>query len=206
MKQKHFINSHKGITFLAVLLMMAWFDQWQNPTAWVYLALHGTYGILWILKGRIFPDAQWEQKTGWGYALVIWGALTLYWIPPFLLTWRGVQAPPWLLGLAISLNLFGVFLHFTTDMQKYIQLKLQPGKLISDGMMARVRNGNYFGELLIYSAFALLAVDWLAFVPLALFVAFFWIPNMLRKEKSLARLPGFEEYKRRSKLFIPFVF
>ena len=61
MKQKHFIDSHKGVTFIAVLLMMAWFNQWQNPTAWVYLALHGTYGILWILKGQIFPDAQWEQ-------------------------------------------------------------------------------------------------------------------------------------------------
>jgi protein-S-isoprenylcysteine O-methyltransferase Ste14 len=206
MKQKHFIDSHKGVTFVAFLVMMAWFSQWQNPTAWVYLALHGTYGILWMLKSRIFPDAQWEQKTPLWYGLVIWGALTLYWIPPFLLNWRGVQAPAWVLGLAVSLNTLGVFLHFATDMQKYVQLKLQPGQLISDGMMARVRNGNYFGELLIYSAFALLAMDWLAFVPLALFIVFFWAPNMARKEKMLAQLPGFEAYQRRSKLFIPFIF
>lgn len=206
MKQKFFIDSHKGVTFAVVLLMMAYFNQWQNPTAWVYLALHGTYGLLWVLKSRIFPDAQWEQKTSPGYALVIWGALTLYWIPPFLLTWRGVQAPPWLLGLAVSLNTLGVFLHFATDMQKYTQLRFQPGKLISDGMMARVRNGNYFGELLIYSAFAMLAMDWLAFIPLGLFILFFWAPNMARKERILSQLPGFEEYRRASKLFIPFLF
>ncbi|RPH63033.1 MAG: steroid 5-alpha reductase [Chloroflexi bacterium] len=206
MKQKHFIDSHKGVTFVAILLMMAWFDQWSNPTAWIYLALHGTYGILWMLKSRIFPDAQWQQETSLWYGLVIWGSLTLYWIPAYLLTSRGIQAPPWVLGLAVSINILGVFLHFTTDMQKFIQLKLQPGKLISDGMMARVRNGNYFGELLIYGAFALLAMTWLAFIPLALFVAAYWTPNMIRKEKMLAALPGFEEYKRKSKIFIPFLF
>ena len=32
----------KGITFLVVLVMMAIYDQWQNTTAWTYLALHGT--------------------------------------------------------------------------------------------------------------------------------------------------------------------
>jgi hypothetical protein len=163
-KQKFYTDTHKGATFLAILAMLAYFKQWDNPTAWVYLGLHGTYGILWVLKSQVFPDAQWEKKIPLWFGLVSWASLTLYWIPPFLLAWRGVQAPPWLLGLAISVYVFGIFLHFTTDMQKFVQLKLQPGKLISDGMMARVRNGNYLGEFLIYSAFALLAMTWLAFI------------------------------------------
>ncbi len=207
MKQKHFIDSHKGVTFLVILGMMAYFDQWQNPTAWVYLALHGTYGILWVLKSRIFPDKNWEQPTTlWWGLFVAWAGLSLYWAPPFLIMSTGAQAPAWLLGLAVSMNIFGVFLHFTADMQKHIALQLRPGRLITDGMMARVRNINYFGEFLIYAAFAALAMTWVAFVPLILFVIVYWIPNMLRKDQSLSRYPDFAGYKKRSKLFIPFLF
>ena len=46
MKQKHFIDSHKGATAIAVLGMMAYYDQWENHTLWVYLATHGLYGLL----------------------------------------------------------------------------------------------------------------------------------------------------------------
>ncbi len=82
MKQRHFIDSHKAATGLFVLALLAVYDQWDNPTAWVYLALHGTYGLLWVLKSRMFPDKQWEQPTSLAYGLVIWAGLSLYWIAP----------------------------------------------------------------------------------------------------------------------------
>ncbi len=206
MKQKYFIDSHKGITFIAILLMMAWFNQWQNPTAWVYLAMHGTYGLLWVLKSRIFPDKQWEQKTSLWYGLIIWAGLSLYWIAPFIITSQNVQAPAWLLGLSVSIYTIGIFLHYTADMQKHIELKYNPGHLITDGLMARTRNINYFGEFLVYLGFSLLAMHWIPVAVIALFVAVIWIPNMLKKDKSLARYPEFAEYKRKSKIFIPFLF
>jgi protein-S-isoprenylcysteine O-methyltransferase Ste14 len=206
MKQKYFIDSHKGLTFLFILALMAWFGQWQNPTAWVYLALHGTYGWLWVLKSRIFPDQQWETDRGLGYGLIIWGGLSLYWIAPFLITSRGTQAPAWLLGLSVSLYTLGIFLHYAADMQKSIELKYNPGHLITDGLMRRTRNINYFGELLIYLGFGLLALHWLPILIVFLFVAVVWAPNMLKKERSLARYPEFLDYKRESKFFIPFLF
>jgi protein-S-isoprenylcysteine O-methyltransferase Ste14 len=206
MKLKYFIDWHKGLTFLAVMALMAIYRQWQNPTAWVYLALHGTYGLLWVLKSHIFPDRNWEKKVTIWFGLISLAALTLYWIPAWLLTSRSIQSPPWLLAISISIYTFGVFFHFVSDMQKHISLKLQPNTLITDGMMAYSRNINYFGELLIYLALALLAMTWLAFIPLALFVAFYWTPNMLRKEKSLAKYPGFEAYRRKVRRFIPFLF
>ena len=147
MKQKPFIDSHKAVTCIAVLILMAVYRQWDNATAWVYLALHGTYGVLWVLKSRIFPDKSWEQETGLGYGLVIWGGLTLYWVAPWLLTSRAVQAPPWYLGTCVSLYAFGVFLHFAADMQKHTSLKLRPGCLITDGMFALCRNPNYLGAI-----------------------------------------------------------
>ncbi|MCG2784801.1 MAG: DUF1295 domain-containing protein [Anaerolineae bacterium] len=206
MKQKYFIDSHKAVTFLVVLGLMAWFKQWDNPTAWVYLALHGTYGILWVLKSRVFPDKQWEEDKGLFYGLYIWAGLSLYWIAPFIITSQNVQAPAWLLGLSVSLYTFGIFLHYAADMQKHVQLKYNPGQLIEDGLMARVRNTNYFGELLIYLGFGLLAMHWIPLAVIALYLVIVWFPNMLKKDKSLARYPGFAEYKRKSKLFIPFLF
>ena len=206
MKQKYFIDTHKGVTFLVILSMMAYFNQWQNPTAWIYLALHGTYGILWVLKSRIFPDRQWETDRGLGYGLYIWAGLSLYWIAPFIITSRTIQAPGWLLALCISMYIFGVFLHYSADMQKYIELKYNPGQLITDGLLSRTRNINYFGELLIYLGFGLLAMHWLPAVVILLFIGIIWMPNMLKKDSSLARYPEFSGYKRKSKLFIPFLF
>ena len=205
MKQKHFIDSHKAVTFVAVLVMMAVYDQWENPTAWVYLALHGTYGLLWVLKSRIFPDKSWEQPASLFLGLYYWAGLSLYWITPWLITSRGIQVPGWALGMCISLNIFGVFFHFVSDMQKFTALQMQPGRLVTTGMLKWVRNTNYFGELLVYLGFGLLAMHWLPVVVLCAYLVIIWVPNMLRKDKSLSRYPEFEDYRKRSKLFIPFL-
>ena len=204
MKKRHLIDPMKGITFLVVLVMMAIYDQWQNTTAWTYLALHGTYGVLWVLKGRFFPDRQWEEPSGFAFSLVIVGGLCAYWIAPWLLTSRGIEAPPWYLGSCVSLYVFGVFFHFGSDMQKYTALKLQPG-LITDGLWSLSRNPNYFGELLVYLGFGLLAMHWMPLAVIGLYVIFYWYPNMRRKDRSLSRYPGFDDWKRSTKLFIPFI-
>lgn len=155
MKQKHFIDSHKAATAFFVLALMAVYGQWQNPTAWIYLALH---------------------------------------------------APGWYLALCIRMYVFGVFTHFSADMQKFVALNLRPEHLISDGMFTRLRNVNYFGELLIYTGFGLLAMHWIPVVVLLIWVLLVWLPRMRKKDRSLSRYAGFGEYKARSKLFIPFLF
>jgi steroid 5-alpha reductase family enzyme len=206
MKMKYFINLHKGATGLFVLLVMALFDQWHNPTAWLYLALHGTYGLLWVLKSRIFPDRTWGRPVSWLYGVgFVWGGLSLYWIAPLLLAWRDTHAPAWYLGMCATLYTLGVFIHFAADMQKHTALKLHPNRLISDGMFSRLRNPNYFGELLIYLGFGLLAMHWAPPAVLALAITAYWLPMMRRKDRSLSRYPEFERYRQRTNLFIPFV-
>ena len=214
MKQKHFIDSHKGVTGLVVFGMLVYFGQWANTTAWVYLALHGGYGIFWVLKSLRFGDKNWEQETGIAYGLVIWGSLSLYWVAPLLIMTQGIQAPPWWIGLAVFVNALGVFFHFAADMEKHVSLQLRKG-LVTTGLWSNCRNPNYFGELLIYGAFAMLAArdangwhpyGWISAVILLTWVVAYWYPNMRRKDKSLSRYPEFEEYRRRSKLFIPYVF
>ncbi len=205
MRMKFYINIFKGLTAPFVLLMMAHFDAWGNKTAWVYLGLHGSYGAIWVLKSRFFPDKTWERRVGWLVGVGIWGALAFYLIAPLMLISRSVQNPGWYLALCISIFIIGVFLHIASDMQKFTALKINPENLIEDGLFKRVRNPNYLGELLIYASMALLSLHWAPFLVLGLYLVLYWIPNMLRKDRSLSRYPGFEEYKKRSKLFIPYL-
>ena len=100
----------------------------------------------------------------------------------------------------------GVFFHFSSDMQKYSYLKLRPNQLITEGMMKKCRNINYFGELLIYLGFGLLAKHWVPILVLLLFIIVVWIPNIRKKEKSLSRYPNFNDYRKKSSFIIPFIY
>ncbi|MGD8632548.1 MAG: DUF1295 domain-containing protein [Anaerolineales bacterium] len=205
LKMKNYINIFKGLTAIFVLGMIAFFDAWQNPAAWIYLGLHGSYGIIWVLKSRFFPDKSWERKISWFLGLGIWAALSLYLIAPLMLISRSVHPPDWYLAVCIAIFVLGVFLHLASDMQKYTALKLEPNHLVKDGLFEHVRNPNYFGELLIYGALAMVSYHWAPFLILGLFITLYWVPNMIRKDRSLARYPEFEDYKQSSKLFIPFL-
>jgi steroid 5-alpha reductase family enzyme len=173
--------------------------------AWIYLALHGSYGIMWLLKDRIYPDKQWEKEITAIGGIIAFGVLGLYWVAPIILVSQSIEPQPPLIAAAIAINLFGVLFHYTSDAQKHYTLKYQPG-LITEGFFARCRNTNYLGEFLIYFSFALLAQHWLPFIILGLFTAGVFVPNMLKKDKSLSRYPEFSEYQANSGLFIPKLF
>lgn len=202
-KFKHGINLHKALTFIVIFALMVGYKNY-TIAPWVYLALHGSYGIMWLFKDRIYPDKQWEEKIPLSMGIVLFITLGLYWVAPFILISSGTEPPYPLIAAAIVMNLFGVFFHYSSDAQKYYTLKYQPG-LITEGFFARVRNTNYLGEILIYFSFALLTTHWLPFLILAGFVGGIFIPNMLKKDKSLSRYPNFEEYKANSGLLFPFI-
>ncbi|GAB4242967.1 MAG: hypothetical protein Kow0049_32370 [Stanieria sp.] len=204
MKIKHSINLHKGLTAVFILALMLVYDNFTLG-AWVYLTLHGTYGILWLFKDRIYPDRQWEEEITLTTGIVIFIFLGLYWVAPYLLISKGVEVSFPLIGIVIAVNLLGIFLHYSSDAQKYYTLKYHQG-LITEGFFARSRNTNYLGEILIYFSFALLAQHWLPFVILGGFALGVFIPNMRKKDQSLARYPEFESYQANSGLLFPKLF
>ena len=205
MKQKYYIDSHKGATFIYILSLMYIYQNTFNINLYIYLALHGSYGILWILKSKLFPDKQWESKCSIWYGLLIWFGLSLYWIAPYLIITQNIQPPNWYIAMCISMYIFGVFFHFTSDMQKFVQLKYHPNNLITDVMFSRIRNINYLGELLIYLGFSLLAMHWAPIIALISFIIIIWIPNMFKKDKSLSKYENFEDYKKNTNIFFPFI-
>jgi len=207
MKQKHFIDFHKGITFLYILGLIYFYSAFDNVAIWVYLGLHGTYGVLWVMKSMIFPDKSWEEDTGLIYGLVILIGLSLYWISPWIIVsgyfhdGQMTLIPNWLISVSIFSFGIGIFLHFSSDMQKHTALKLNPGKLITDGLFKKSRNMNYVGEFLIYLSFSLLSMHWLPILVLGSFILVVWIPNIIKKDKSLSRYQEFSNYKKNTRIF-----
>ncbi len=195
MKQAAYIDSHKGVTGIVVLALMLWADRLESPTAWIYLALHGTYGLLWMWKSMVFPDRQWEQRAPLWYGLVIWGGLSTYWVAPYILVTQRIEVPAWLRAICVVCFGVGVFLHFSSDMQKHMHLQHRRGVLLTDGLWRRCRNPNYLGELLIYGSFALLVHHWVPMLILALWIVAIWIPNMRKKDRSLSRYPAYARWR-----------
>ncbi|WP_319420231.1 methyltransferase family protein [Pleurocapsa sp. FMAR1] len=204
MKVKYPINLHKSLTFVVVLSLMAFYNNF-TLAVWVYLALHGTYGIMWLIKDSLYPDRQWEQEVPVVMGILTFMLVSLYWVAPFILISSGVQPSLPLTSAAIAINIMGVFLHYGSDAQKYFTLKHRKG-LITEGFFSRSRNPNYLGEILIYLSFAMLAQHWLPFLILGIFAALIFVPNMFKKDKSLARYPEFAAYKERSGLLLPKLF
>ena len=201
MKLNQIINLHKGLTPLVVIGLMSYYNNFSLP-AWIYLSLHGTYGVLWLLKEKIFPDPYFKEDINILTSITGFIFLGSYWIAPFILISNQKVAPNLIIALSISLNIIGVFLHFASDAQKYFTLKVKK-KLINEGFFKNIRNTNYLGEILIYLSFAMLSMSFIPFVILAIFFFIVFLPRMLKKDNSLSKYEDFEKYKNNSGLIFP---
>ncbi len=204
MKLKYPINLHKGSTAFFVFGLMLYYNNFSLGP-WIYMALHGSYGFLWLLKDQLFPDKQWEQVVSFPYAIFVFFALGLYWVAPWFLISQRIEPGVSIFAAAVALNMLGVMLHFGSDAQKYFTLKYKTG-LVTESFFARCRNTNYLGELMIYVGFAMLTESWVGYIGIVVFFIGAFIPNMIKKDKSLSRFAEFGEYKKKSWLLLPRLF
>ncbi|MCX7042325.1 MAG: DUF1295 domain-containing protein [Gammaproteobacteria bacterium] len=203
------VNFQKAGTF-AFLGGLMWFYSNTSTAAWIYLALHGSYGLAWIIKDLAFPDPAWQARVtiGGGVNAFIL-VLGWYWLFGWLLISGSVQ-PHYPLPdaawycLCISLCIVGCTIMIAADAQKYFTLRVQPG-LITDGMFRYIRHPNYLGEIMVYASFALMVWHWLPWLVLAFVWTCVFAVNMVMKEASLSRYPGWAQYRRRSWWLLPFV-
>lgn len=208
------INVQKGGTFFFLGLVMWLYAPTTpaatSPAAWVYLALHGSYGLVWLLKDFCFPDPGWQHRITIGGGLFALFGLAVYWSFGWLLI-SGTATPDYPLpepawfALCISLVITGSALMVAADAQKFYTLRLQRG-LITDGVHRFIRHPNYLGEMMIYLGFALLVLHWLPFLWLAYIWLTLFATNMVLKEASMSRYPEWAAYKKRSWWLLPRVF
>lgn len=205
MKVSTAINIHKILVTPVVLGLMWFFNNWSTE-AYIYLAIHGSYSILWLIKDALYPDKRFDERQPAAIAIIfIFLPLAGYYVAPYLLISRAVMLPPALIALVLVLYIFGIFFHYVSDAQKHYTLQNKKG-LIQKGLFARTRNPNYLGEIMIYVAYAIMSLHWLPFLILGGWVFGFFVRNMLSKDKSLSRYPQFAAYKEKTCLLFPKIF
>eukprot|EP01124_Arcella_intermedia_P005427 TRINITY_DN13202_c0_g1_i1.p1 TRINITY_DN13202_c0_g1~~TRINITY_DN13202_c0_g1_i1.p1 ORF type:complete len:233 (+),score=47.67 TRINITY_DN13202_c0_g1_i1:18-716(+) len=198
------INIMKGMTPVVILSAMKYYNnEGFGPS--IYLALHGSYGLVWLLKEKILPDFKWEEKITLPSCVMVVLTLALYWRPGLVLIRDGTFVSPRRAALAIFIHTMGVLLMIASDTQKFFTLKYKKG-LISEGWFARSRNTNYLGEITLYSSYCLLAQDKLSWVYYIFLWTTLFFRNMMDKEKSLMKKEGWQDYQRKSNFFFPKLF
>ena len=188
-----------------------WYYQNFSVSAWIYLALQGSYGIIWFIKDVSFPDPSWQKRITIGGGInAFLTVLGWYWVFGWLLI-SGVSVPDYPLAdsawyaLCISMCMLGSVIMIAADAQKFFTLKYRSG-LIDNGMYRYIRHPNYLGEMLIYASFALMVWHWLPVLVLTWVWIGLFAVNMMMKEASLSRYPEWRDYKNRSKWLVPGIF
>ena len=195
-----YINFHKILVIPVVVCMMLITGN-MSVEAWVYLALHGTYSLLWLMKTHFYPDRHFTKPVPeWAGWLFIFLPLCGYFLAPWLLLSCHVSLPPAILGVVIAMFMLGVFLHYVADAQKFYTLQYRKG-LIQEGLFSFSRNPNYLGEILIYLSLAIMSMHWIPFIVLAGWCVFF-MRNMRKKDRSLSRYSDYEKYRKKTRILL----
>lgn len=203
------VNAQKG-GMLPFLLVLAWWTGNHSPAAWTYLALHGGYGLIWLMKDMAFPDPRWQVRvTIAGGLAAVAGVLGWYGFFGWLMFTRPTPTyplpePQWL-ALSTLFCVLGIAVMLAADAQKTFTLRARPG-LITTGMFRLVRHPNYAGEMLVYASFAMLVQHWLPWLALGWVWGLVFLPSLVMKERSLARHPEWPAYRERTRWLVPGIF
>jgi protein-S-isoprenylcysteine O-methyltransferase Ste14 len=196
------INAQKTGTIFVMFLLMVYYKNYSTG-AWLYLSLHGTYGLLWFLKDMVFPDKSFQEYLTVVPSLLVSLFLLSYWIMGYeVMCGLGDQNPS-------GKKIFGCFFIFSignilmmcADLQKFITLKYKKG-LIDDFFLKNNRNTNYFGEILVYLTFAMACGRKEGYIMLIIEWILFFGSRIYLKDLRLARKHGFEVYKKHSYIIL----
>jgi protein-S-isoprenylcysteine O-methyltransferase Ste14 len=151
-----------------------------------------------------------RRKMPWEEAISIPFAFAIYYIG-FALTGYKSGSPLGLTDfLGILLFILGSGLNTISELQrdKWKKLPENKGHLYTTGLFKYSVHINYFGDILWVSAYALLTHNWYSvIIPVWLF-CFFAFFNAPKLDKYLATKYGneFEDYRKKTKKLIPFLY
>ena len=196
------VNLQKGSTIIIMFLLMLYFQNFSTG-AYIYLSLHGSYGIIWVLKDITFPDKSMHVKTCFIPACALISLLLLYWgMGLEMMIGLGIQDPSNIrIFICFIFYSFGLVLMLCTDLQKYLILKNKKG-LINNYFLAWNRNTNFLGEMMIYFSFAFIVGRIECYLFLIFVWSTFFVGRIYLKEKSLEKKKGYDSYINNSYLIL----
>ncbi|RMI20986.1 MAG: DUF1295 domain-containing protein [Calditrichaeota bacterium] len=190
------LNTRK-ILLLAMLIMYLMHMNWL-------LLRHSRHTAISRLEQKLPPSQKYAlpfiltNTAGWGYCL------------PFYFAAQRTEPLGWGDYLAVGIFALGFVTHVTSEYQKR-KFKARPdarGKILDTGLWSLCRHPNYLGDFLIYVSFATIGGRLWGWVsPLLNFLQYLFdaIP---KNEAWMAERYGklWDEYARRTKKLIPFVY
>jgi protein-S-isoprenylcysteine O-methyltransferase Ste14 len=201
------INTAKILTIF-LLIALALIFGIQDIRQVIYLCLHISYCLWWLLEQWLYPQRQQQMFSepigvvGFVFCLLFVGAF--YALPGYL-AFTNPAPLSWITAaIALPLFIFGSLINSTADIQKMTAKQYGAG-LVSDGSWRFSRNINYFGDLLRYLSFSVVAGSvWAYLVPVS--ITLLYLQRIFAKEQSMPeKYPNYQEYQQSSSRLIPFI-
>lgn len=200
------INIAKVITIILLLIFAVVFGI-QDLRQVIYLCLHISYCLWWLLEQWFYPQRRQIFNEPIGISRFLFALLfvgVLYALPGYLAFTNPIPLSITATAIALPLYTFGTLINATADVQKLTAKDYGAG-LVRDGIWRFSRNINYFGDLLRYLSFSVVSGSpWAYLLPGIVFTIY--LQRLLQKEQSMsAKYPDYEDYQKSSTRLIPFI-
>ena len=174
----------------------------------IYLCLHISYCLWWLLEQWLFPQrGQQIFREKVGILVLIFVILfvgVFYCLPGYFaftnpdpISFSGV-------AIALPLYIFGSLINTGADVQKMIAKEMGSG-LVKDGIWRSVRHINYLGDLMRYTSFSVIAGSLWAFL-LPVIITLLYLQRISEKEQSMAaKYSEFATYQQESSRLLPWI-
>lgn len=202
------INVAKVLTIVCLVafaLIFGIHDQRQV----IYLCLHISYCLWWLAEQWFYPARRqqiFNELVGgtFGFIFILLFIGVLYALPGYLAFTNPTPLSMRAVAIALPLFTFGSLINASADVQK-LTAKQYGATLVRDGIWRFSRHINYFGDLLRYLSFSIVAGSiWAYLVPGT--VAVLYLQRISEKEQTMsAKYQEYAEYQQSSTRLIPFI-
>ncbi|MEL7039543.1 MAG: DUF1295 domain-containing protein [Cyanobacteria bacterium J06592_8] len=179
----------------------------QDMRQVIYLCLHISYCIWWLVEQWFYPKRRemFNEPVGvLEFAFILLYVGFVYTLPGYLAFVNPEPISMITIAIAIPFYIFGSLINASADVQKLTAKEFGAG-LVKDNIWRFYRNVNYFGDLLRYLSFAIVAGSLWAYIVPGL-VLLFYFQRMSAKDASMSeKYPEYQEYKQQTRRLIPFV-
>jgi protein-S-isoprenylcysteine O-methyltransferase Ste14 len=201
------INTAKILTILLLVAFALVFGI-QDLRQLLYMCLHISYCLWWLVEQWFYPvrrQQMFSEPVGVGGFIISLLFIGFFYTLPGYLAFTNPE-PISLLTVAVALPLFifGTLINASADIQKLTAKQYGAG-LVRDGIWRFSRNINYFGDLLRYVSFSVVAGSiWAYVVPVS--IALIYLQRIFQKEQSMPeKYQDYQEYQQSSTRLIPFI-
>ena len=201
------INGAKALTILLLLVLAATLGVGDMRQV-LYLSLHISYCLWWLIEQWLFPlrkEQIFNERVGFGgFVMALLFIGVLYALPGLAAFLNPAPISHETVALGVGLFVFGSLINATADVQKMTAKAMGAG-LVADGIWRKVRHVNYLGDLLRYLSFAAVAgLAWAYVVPAL--VLLLYLQRIGQKERQMgAKYGEFAAYQGRSTRLVPWL-